>query len=146
MAFGLSLGGTAMLATFSMPVNAIVSGSGEWFFRGFGDFNGDGKTDLFWHNSNTGDISAWLMNGDRVSQYTSYDDVPFSSGWHLRGFGDFNGDGKTNLFWYNSNTGETSAWLMNGDRVSQYTSYDKVSSSSGWHLRGFGDFNGDGKT
>ncbi|MGH8655672.1 MAG: hypothetical protein ACREYE_27410 [Gammaproteobacteria bacterium] len=80
VAFGLSLGGTAMLATFSMPVNAIVSGSGEWFFRGFGDFNGDGKTDLFWHNSKTGDTSAWLMDGDRVSQYTSYDTVPSSSG------------------------------------------------------------------
>ncbi len=117
-----------------------------WKLKGFGDFNGDGKTDLFWYNVITGETSAWILNGDRVAQYTSYSIVPPGSGWDLKGFGDFNGDHKTDVFWYNVVTGSTSAWLMNGDRVSQYTSYGIVPPGSGWDLKGFGDFNGDGKT
>ena len=28
-----------------------------------GDVNGDGKADLVWRETNTGDVGAWLMNG-----------------------------------------------------------------------------------
>jgi hypothetical protein len=34
--------------------------------------------------------------------------------WKIIGTGDFNGDGMTDLLWYNSSTGQTAAWLMNG--------------------------------
>jgi hypothetical protein len=32
---------------------------------GTGDFNGDGKLDILWNNSNTGDV--WEMNGAQVA-------------------------------------------------------------------------------
>jgi hypothetical protein len=28
-----------------------------------GDFNGDGKADILWRNSSTGQVEIWLMNG-----------------------------------------------------------------------------------
>ncbi len=115
-----------MLAILSMPATASPKI----------DFNRDGKADLFWYNPNTGGTSAWLMDGDRVPRYVTYANVPFSSGWTLQGFGDFNGDGKTDLFWYNRKTGETSAWLMNGTKVLQFTTYDDVPPSSGWVMGG----------
>jgi hypothetical protein len=99
-----------------------------------GDFNGDGKTDVFatwgdgkWHVSWSGQ-SSWEdlnVSGSLVSQLA---------------FGDFNGDGKTDVFttwgdgkWHVSWSGQSSWEDLNvsGSLVSQLA---------------FGDFNGDGKT
>jgi hypothetical protein len=115
-----------------------------WYPRGLGDFNGDGNTDVFWYNYDTGATSAWLIDGGQVIQYTQYGTVPDSSGWYIVGFGDFNGDGNTDVFWYNLYTGATSAWLIDGGQVIQYTEYEAVSDD--WSIKGFGDFNGDGNT
>jgi len=120
--------------------------SDDWSIKGFGDFNGDGNTDVFWYNYKTGATSAWLIDGGQVIQYTQYGTVPDSSFWEIWGVGDFNGDGNTDVFWYNYNTGATSAWLIDGGQVIQYTEYGTVPDSSGWRIAGFGDFNGDGNT
>ena len=34
-----------------------------WQMAGTGDFNGDGKPDIVWQNTATGDRYLWLMNG-----------------------------------------------------------------------------------
>ena len=34
-----------------------------WKPYGLADFNGDGNTDIFWHNTSTGKNSVWFMNG-----------------------------------------------------------------------------------
>ncbi|GAB4332818.1 MAG: hypothetical protein OHK0047_20970 [Leptolyngbyaceae cyanobacterium] len=123
----------------------VALGSG-WTLQGYGDFNGDGKTDLFWQNLNTGETSAWLMNGSDAPTRISYSTVTPGSGWVLQGMGDFTGTGKTDLFWYNKVTGDTVAWLMNGTNAPTYASYGKVAPESGWVFQGMGDFSGDGKT
>jgi hypothetical protein len=122
-----------------------VPESSGWYVQGLGDFNGDGKTDVFWRNSNNGNTAAWLMNGNTIQERAAYDNVPESSGWYVQGFGDFNGDGKTDVFWRNSNNGNTTGWLMNGNTIQERAAYDNVPESSGWYVQGFGDFNGDGK-
>ncbi|HVU15360.1 MAG TPA: FG-GAP-like repeat-containing protein, partial [Candidatus Didemnitutus sp.] len=63
------------------------------------DFNGDGKSDLVWTNTTTGDRSVWFMNGTAIDSFgylANIDPV-----WHIVGTGDFNADGKTDLVWEN---------------------------------------------
>ena len=125
--------------------------SSGWILQGFGDFNGDQKTDIFWYNPDSGAKSAWLMDGIRVLKTVSYgsgswaNKGAWTSGWVLQGFGDFNGDGRTDLLWYNRSSGDTAAWLMSGDTYTLAV-YNNVPVSSQWSIESFGDFNGDGKT
>lgn len=125
--------------------STITPGSG-WTLQGMGDFSGDRKTDLFWYNKITGDTTAWLMDGANAPTAVSYNRVAPESGWVFQGVGDFCGNGKADLLWYNQQTGEAAAWLMNGANAPSYASYGQVNPSSGWILKGMGDFSGDGKT
>jgi hypothetical protein len=83
----------------------------SWRLAGTGDFNGDGKTDLVWQNSN-GDVSIWEMNGTSIM--TALDAGNPGAAWHLVGAGDFNGDTKTDLLFTNPSTGQVQIWTMNG--------------------------------
>src|SRR5204863_5249028 len=35
----------------------------NWLSKARADFEGDGRSDILWHNSSTGDTAIWLMNG-----------------------------------------------------------------------------------
>ena len=38
----------------------------NWKIAGTGDFNGDGKSDIFWRNTSTGDNAIW-KSGDAAT-------------------------------------------------------------------------------
>ncbi|MBN9319339.1 MAG: hypothetical protein J0I28_06610, partial [Caulobacterales bacterium] len=73
------------------------------------DFNGDGRSDVFWRNDNGG-ISSWLgqAGGGFVGDSTIGGVAP--TDWKVIGVGDFNGDGKSDLFWRNDNA-TVASWL-----------------------------------
>jgi hypothetical protein len=83
-----------------------------WTIHAVGDFNGDGKTDILWQNSSTGQVEIWLMNGTALSSTGNLGNV--FPPWSIAGVGDFNGDGKADILWRNSSTGQVEIWLMNG--------------------------------
>ena len=56
---------------------------------------------------------------------------------------DIDGDGKSDLIWYNAATGTTYAWLMNGTSVS---SHGALLTDPAGHVVATGDLNGDGKS
>jgi hypothetical protein len=108
------------------------------------DFNGDVKSDILWYNSSTGDLSIWLMNGATIAGGGSPGSVGAGSPWQIVDHGDFNGNGKSDILWRNSATGDVSIWLMNGTTFSGGGS--PGSAPTTWQISGVGDFNGDGKS
>ncbi|KJU84457.1 FG-GAP repeat-containing protein [Candidatus Magnetobacterium bavaricum] len=123
-----------------------------------GDFNGDGKRDVLWRNTETGEVAIWLMNGKTIASITSVATMDFN--WHIQGIGDFNGDGKADIIWRHIKTGEVLIWLMDGTSIVNKSSVTPVgvlrASGAGtgnapmvidtnWQVLGIGDFNGDGK-
>jgi hypothetical protein len=120
-----------------------------------GDFNGDGRDDIFWYNEFTANVSDWLglANGGFVDNAANAYAKLYSSGWHIAGSGDFNGDGRDDILLHADSiigTGEVfdqvNVWLgqANGGFLDkQATSLTSVPPS--WHIAGVGDFNGDGR-
>ncbi|MCC3526850.1 MAG: VCBS repeat-containing protein, partial [Microcoleus sp. PH2017_22_RUC_O_B] len=77
----------------------------------FGDFNGDGKADIFWRDPVSGNNAMWLSNGANFIDASLSPAV--ATGWKIQGTGDFNGDGKSDIFW-RDNVGQNVVWFMNG--------------------------------
>ena len=76
------------------------------------DFNGDGKPDLVYVNSNTGEMKVVYMDG--ASQLGQDTVGQLGQDWWLAAVASFNGDGQPDLFFRNYATGENQVWLMNG--------------------------------
>src|SRR6266496_312650 len=137
------------LATNSIVVYA-VDGTKTTFATGLNspqgifppkaDFNGDGKSDILWQNSVTGERVIWLMNGTSLISSVSLGVVGTS--WNIFGSEDFNRDLNSDILWQNSVTGERVIWLMNGMSLSSTVSLGVVATS--WSIVGSGDFNADG--
>src|SRR5215813_14123596 len=107
-----------------------------------GDFNGDGKTDLLWHNKGSGQVGVWLLTGTTVLKADPLRAVP--TDWQIGGVGDFNGDGKTDLLWYRKDSGQVEVWFVDGTAVLGEGTLRTVPTD--WQIGGVGNFNGDGKT
>jgi matrixin/VCBS repeat protein len=105
------------------------------------DFNGDGKADILWQNSD-GTPGIWLMDGFNRLAGANVGLSPGTS-WKVKDAGDFNSDGRADILWQNDN-GQPAIWLMNG-----LTSVAEsgVGSNPGptWKIKDSGDFNGDGR-
>jgi len=150
---GSTVAGTQDL---SWQCTAASGCSAAWRPVGTGDFNGDGRVDLLWHNAQTGEVSAWLLNGATVTGTQSLSwrcDAASgcSSAWRAVALGDFNKDGQTDVLWHNAQTGELSTWLLNGAgtvTAAQSLSWQCAAStgcSTQWKVVGSGDFNQDGR-
>src|SRR5262245_16452187 len=63
------------------------------------DFNGDGKDDILWRNSVTGQTATWLMNGLATTNPAV---IYADPNWTVANVGDLNGDGNTDLVWRNT--------------------------------------------
>ena len=89
--------------------------STEWRMAGTGDFNGDHKTDIVWHNQVTGHVSVMLMNGSTLIDgvWLTPDQMP-DTNWKVAAVTDVNADGKPDLIWQHLTNGSLVAWVMNG--------------------------------
>src|SRR5438876_1017497 len=106
------------------------------------DFNGDGKADILWRNSSTGENYVWLMNGTTITGKGSVRTEP-DQNWKVAGVGDFNGDGTADILWRYSSTGENYVYLMNGTTITGEGYLAETDLN--WQVAGVGEFNGDGR-
>jgi hypothetical protein len=66
------------------------------------------------------------------------------SGWTVAGTGDFNGDGNSDILWYNVPSGTVGVWFLNGAKLLQSGTFGPVPTN--WQIAETGDFNGDRKS
>ena len=92
--------------------NGQSAGTG-WRAFAAADFNFDRQTDILFQQD-SGAIALWLMNGPNVVTSGGFFGTPIlGSGWRVAGAGDFNEDGRMDIFFQNTD-GRMMVWLMNG--------------------------------
>jgi Ca2+-binding RTX toxin-like protein len=111
----------------------------NWKITGVGDFDGDGKSDILWRNTDTGVNTIWKSGNSATSQSVS----PLTNqDWKVVGVGDFDGDGKSDILWRNSSSGVNAIWKSgNGATVQAVNTLSDMN----WNVVGTGDYDGDGK-
>jgi len=132
----------------------VVAPDTSWSVAGIGDLDGDGNSDIIWRNSNTGEVTAWFMNGSTITASADLTSAGASvrpdASWSIAGIGDFNGDGKADILWRNSNDHSVVEWIMNGSTIigTGDTSFGGVAIApdASWSVVEVADFNGDGRS
>ena len=105
-----------------------------------GDFNGDGRTDIFWRNAAVEQVSRWYMNGPSRTG-ADFDYMP--AGYRVAGIGDFDGDGRSDVLWTDNGNTHLLMWRPNANGVFVGNYVDSY--PAGWSVAGVADMNGDGK-
>ena len=104
--------------------------AGPWLVAGVADFNGDGKTDILWRNTDIGYNTIWLSANVATGQAVT---GVGSQAWQVSGVGDYDGDGKADIFWRNPSTGVNVIWKA-ADSANQQPV--KQLSGTGWRIFG----------
>ena len=109
-----------------------------------GDFNFDGKADILWRNTATGQNWLYTMNGATIDGSSGVNTVS-SQNWVIVGNGDYDGNGTADILWRNSVTGQNWMYLMSGSTISSSLGVNTVADTN-WIVAGSGDYDGDGNS
>lgn len=103
----------ANLTTTTVMLSGVPQLPAAWTPAAILDLDGDGVDDVLWHNTQTGQVNAWLIkNFARVAGGIVSSSVP--SWWKVIGATDLDDDGKADVVWRNSLTGQVNVWCMSG--------------------------------
>lgn len=115
-----------------------------------GDFDGDGRDDVLWYGAGSECDTVWFGRADGTfadpkeivnGTFTPAVDI---AGAYTPVTGDFDGDGRDDIAWYDPTTGlSTQLWYGNADGT--FTRIDVGAAQPGL-TAGSGDFDGDGRS
>jgi hypothetical protein len=131
------LGGVAFVCCALLAAPAAHSAK-------FADFNNDGRSDILWRNSVTGENYLYPMNGTSILAGEGYLGRVTDPNWRVAGIGDFDGDGKADILWRNASTGQNYIYFMDGTTIKPTEGFIRAVPLE-WTVAGIGDFDGDGK-
>ena len=80
------------------------------------DLDSDGKPDILWRNTSTGDNYVWYLDGVTVLGGGNLPTVA-DQNWKAVGVADFNNDSKPDVLWRNVSTGDNYVWYLDGVTV-----------------------------
>jgi serine protease len=138
---GATLGETAVASLTVGPRSAtfsVMTGAAQRT-----DLSADGRSDILWRNTVTGENYMYFMNGASIVNEGYLRTVP-QPDWQIVGTGDFDGDGSADILWRNAVTGENYMYFMNGASIVS-EGYLRTVPQPHWQIAGVGDFDGDGK-
>ena len=133
-------GGDVLYAGAASAPLAQVVDPATSLARPAGDFSGDRKADLVWRDADGG-LALWTMEGTAISA-TFFGVV--DAGWQVVAVADADGDGKSDLFWWNPGLVSGYLWFLDGPSVRGMASLGSFGPE--WRLLGSADFNGDGRS
>jgi RHS repeat-associated protein len=134
----------AKSGTFPTSYNwTFNTGQGTGYTILSGNFNGDGKSDIYMFNGSTGDNKIWVNNGDGTfpDNYT-WQFISGLGAGYVAQLGDFNGDGKTDVYMFKASTGKHVVWINNHDGT--FTAKPTNDGYGTGYASVIGDFDGDG--
>jgi hypothetical protein len=146
----------AFTANLSGPVGGVLAGITTHtititdddalnFIRG--DFNQDGKTDILWRHSVSGQNVLWYMNGAVLAGGEFLTPAELTdTRWKMVGTHDFNADLKNDILWRHDTAGQNVLWYMNGSVLTTGEFLTPAALEDvDWKMAGTGLFDGDVK-
>ena len=120
------------LVTAEVP--SVANPGAGWRAVATGHFDLDGKLDILFQHDN-GDLAVWYMN--RI-QYLNYAYLnPYNPGdpaWRAVGTTDQNRDGKTDILFQHSVTGNLACWQMNGINLTSGNLLNPANPGGTWKI------------
>jgi hypothetical protein len=110
--------GTGM-ELFSSPTTVQPLGT-DWDFVAIADYDGDGRSDVFWRNRASQMIMVWRMDGSKATARLPNGMTGVDATWKVEAAGDIDGDGRAELL-FRDGSGVTHVWWMAGGAVESVT-------------------------